>query len=152
MPALSSHNLTRRRPILVTLIISVFGLWILLGWLRFAQVLIRRELILEILSTGLFWYFLLAGVLWGLAGLPVLWGLLRRRNWAFPVLWIAGGIYPAMYWVERLFLWRDQSAAENWPFMLVLTILWLGLVAWASISTKVRQYLNQDLEEDRKSP
>ena len=151
MPAPSAHKPTARRSILVKLILIIFGFWSLLGWLRFAQVMIRRDLILANLSTGLFWYLLLAGVIWGLAALPVLWGLLRRRGWVLTAIWVAAIIYPAVYWVERLFLWRDTSSRENWPFMLVLTLLWLGLVSLASNSKKVRQFLNRDGQEGERS-
>lgn len=148
MPAPSIKKPPQRRPILLTLILLVFGLWAVLGWLRFAQVLIQRELILATLSASLFWYLLLAGALWGLAALPVLWGLLRRRGWALMALWIAAILYPAFYWIERIFLWRDPAAGENWPFMLALTVLWLGLTAWTSCSVRVRQFINQDQQAD----
>jgi len=152
MPALSSHKPSRRTPIPITLVLLVFALWTLLGWLRFAQALIQRDLILATLPASLFWYLLLAGALWGLAALPVLWGLMRRRGWSLTVLWVAAVFYPAVYWVERLFLWREPAAAENWPFMLVLTVLWMGLTAWASCSLRVKQFLNQGHQEDERIP
>ena len=151
MPDSSPHKPTRRTPIPVTLTLVVFGLWTLLGWLRFARVIIQRDLILATLPTGLFWYLLLAGLIWGLVSLPVLWGLVRRKAYALKALWIAGLLYPAVYWVERIFLWRDPAARDNWPFMLVLTILWLGLMTWTSLSNKVRKFLNQDRQADERS-
>jgi hypothetical protein len=111
--------------------------------MRFAQTLINQQLILAVVSKRIYWHLLLAGLLWGLIGLPVLWGLLRRANWTLRILWIAAIVYPASYWFERLILWEDPSAQANWPFMLLLTLLWSGLVVWAYQSKRVRHFLKK---------
>ena len=129
-----------RRPFPLKLIFWVFVLWTLLGWLRFAQTLGEMDLVLALLGPGFFGYLMFAGFTWGLLGLPVLWGLLRRANWTPKLLKVAAVVYPALYWLERLILWRDPSAHRNWPFMLLLTVAWFGLVVWGLRSTTNRDF------------
>lgn len=120
-----------RRPFALRVIVWVFCLWILLGWLRFIRTASERALILEWLPAGYFAFLAGAGLGWGLLGLPVLWGVVRRTGWAPTLIWIAGGIYPLLYWLERLLLWAPSANQGNWPFMLLLTLLWFGLIFWA---------------------
>jgi hypothetical protein len=49
-------------------------------------------------------------------------------------------LYPAFYWIERLLLWQDPAARRNWPFMLLLTALWFGLVAWGLRAASIKEY------------
>lgn len=133
-----------RRPFPLKLIFWVFALWTLLGWLRFAQVLGETDLILALLGPGLYGYLLLAGLTWGLLGLPVLWGLLRRARWTPLLIKVAAVVYPALYWVERLLLWRDPYAHRNWPFMLLLTGVWFGLVFWGLRSAHKRAFFTNN--------
>lgn len=149
MPELNENRnafrkITRlRRPILLSLIFWVFVLWTLLGWVRFTRALAAKELITSLLPPGLYWTIVLIGLFWGLVGLAVLWGLTRGTSWTPKLLWIAAIIYPALYWIERLFLWKDANAQRNWPFMLLLTGLWIGLVLWAIKSKPVKQYFKK---------
>jgi len=53
-------------------------------------------------------------------------------------------IYPGVYWFERLFLWQDPNAKRNWPFMLLLTILWLSLVFGVLRLKRVQQYFEKE--------
>jgi len=57
-------------------------------------------------------------------------------------------LYPALYWFERIFLWKDPGAQKNWPFMLVLTFSWVGLLIWVSRSKRVRQFFMKPPEEN----
>ncbi len=47
------------------LLIYAFAFWSLLGWLRFFRTIMERELVLEVLSGGLFVYLIVAGLFWG---------------------------------------------------------------------------------------
>jgi len=132
-----------RRPLLLRILIWVILLWTILGWLRFAQVLAERTIIIERLSAGLYWYLLLSGAIWGLTGLPLLWGLLIRAEWARKLFWAAALFYSVSYWLERLILWQDAAGLSNWPFMLVLTAIWLGLSVYFWRSDRVKQYFDQ---------
>lgn len=122
----------------------VFALWALLGWLRFTRALTDRLLILETLSSGYYYCFIFAGLFSGLGALPVLWGLLRAKPWTIKLIWAIGVLYPGLYWFERLNLWADPDAGGNWPFMLLLTCLWFGLLIWASWSKRSRRYFEGD--------
>ena len=133
-----------RRPFPLKLIFWVFALWVALGWLRFGQALGETDLILSLIGPGLYIYLLLAGLIWGLLGLPVLWGLLRRAHWTPLLLQVAAVVYPALYWVERLLLWRDPFAQRNWPFMLLLTVAWFGLVFWGLRSAHKRSFFTHN--------
>ena len=137
-----------QRPKVLTLIAWIILLWTVLGWLRFYNAISQRHLIQAILPQGLFLWIIIAGLLWGLSGPPLLWGLTFRANWSLKLLRAAALIYPALYWFERLLLWKDPYAQRNWPFMLLLTIFWLGLVALAHRSTRVRIFLNLTESKD----
>jgi hypothetical protein len=136
-----------RRPFVLTIMLWVFILWTILGWLRVAGVLRDGHLIIMILPPGLYGYLLLAGLIWGLSGLPILWELVRGASWTPKLLWIASVIYPISYWFERLFLWRDPYANRNWPFMLLLTMLWFTLMIWALQLKGVKHYFESDKEK-----
>ena len=129
-----------RQPIVLSIVFWVLVLWILLGWLRFARALIDRAMITELLPGWYFWYFVLAGLSWGLVGLPAIWGILRRASWTPGSIWIIGLFYPVHYWVERLFLWAPSEAKNNWPFMLLLTVLWIASIVWASTSKQTKRF------------
>jgi len=132
-----------RRPFPLKLIFWVFALWTALGWLRFGRAVGEAELILDLLGLRLFGYLLLAGLTWGLLGLPVLWGLLRRAHWAPLLIQAAAVVYPALYWIERLLLWQDPFVQRNWPFMLLLTGVWFGLVAWGLGVARTRTFFSK---------
>lgn len=134
----------RRRPLALHLVFWLLILWIVLGWLRFAQALQNRDLILSLASPGTYAYLLGAGALWGLMGLPVLWGLTFRTAWARTAVGIAAVLYPAAYWFERLALWQDETGQANWPFMLVLTLLWLAVAGWGLFSRPGRAYFREE--------
>ena len=139
-----TQPLKRRRPFPLTVIMGVYLLWILLGWLRFASALRGRDLILELVPQNLEIYLVAAGLTWGLAGLPVIWGLLTRANWTPLLIRITALLYPGIYWFERLFLWQDADASRNWPFMLVLTIFWLLLTYGALQLNRVQNYFKKE--------
>jgi len=141
------RNLPPRRPFPVSLLFWIVVLWVILGWMRFARAIIDRELILSLLSPGVYRYLLLAGLSWGLVGLPLLWGILRREQWTLNLLWGIATFYPAVYWVERWLLWADPNTQQNWPFMLLLTGIWFGLVGWISFSKKIRKYFKKATNE-----
>lgn len=132
-----------RRPLSLTIMQWVYLLWIILGWLRFAAALQGKELILGLVSPGVQRYLIAAGLTWGLAGLPVLWGLMTRAGWTPKLIHITAILYPGVYWFERLFLWQDPEAVRNWPFMLLLTILWLSLVFIALSLKRVQDFFSE---------
>jgi hypothetical protein len=141
----------RRRPFPLKVILWIFALWTVLGWLRFARALAEGELLLALLSPGLYGYLLLAGLTWGLLGPPVLWGIYRRTGWAPLYLKVVAVLYPALYWFERMLLWQDTSAQRNWPLMLLLTAAWFGLVVWGLRAARARAYFPTNINENEVS-
>jgi hypothetical protein len=125
----------------------VFLLWTVLGWLRLMRVVTGRSLILSILPPGFYWYLFFSGLVWGVIGLPILWGLLRGAAWMYKIFYFAALFYPLHYWFERLFLWQDPNAQKNWPFMFVLTFLWLSFAFWVRRSARVRRFFIQNQSE-----
>jgi hypothetical protein len=136
-----------RRPFPLTLVFWTLILWTVLGWLRFSRAILDRELIMNTLGLGLFWYLTGAGLVWGLAGLPALWGLTFRSTWTPIVIAVDAVLFPAIYWVERLLLWQDQSGLGNWPFMLVLTLIWLGVVFWGLRGKQGQRFFSKQEKE-----
>ena len=138
-----TQPIKRRRPFALTVILWVYLLWILLGWLRFAAALQGGGFMRDLLSPGLNLYLITAGLIWGMAGLPVVWGLITRTYWTPALIRITAILYPGLYWFERLFLWQDPEASRNWPFMLLLTVLWLGLTFGALQLKGVQNYFKK---------
>lgn len=138
-----TQPIKKRRPLSFTIIMLVYLLWISLGWLRFFNAINGRDLILDLLPSGLNLYLIAAGLTWGLAGLPAVWGILTRASWTLLLIRITAILYPGFYWFERLFLWQDVDAGRNWPFMLLLTILWLVLTFGGLQLTRVQQYFKK---------
>lgn len=143
----STQLIRPRRPFLLTLLFWVFVLLSLLGWLRFGRAWLGRSIIQETTDLGTFWYLLLSGLFGGLAALPALWGMKRRAGWAPTAISVLSIIYPEIYWVERFSLWSDPTAADNWPFMTLLTLLWFGLVICALQSKRGKQFFIEDFDE-----
>ncbi|MFW5714505.1 MAG: hypothetical protein ACOCYU_07525 [Brevefilum sp.] len=144
----STEPIRPRRPILLTLLLWIFVLWTILGWLRFFGALINNAVIVEFLPGWVFGYLLTAGLIWGLAGIPVIWGLIFGRAWTHKMILFAALIYPLIYWIERLFIWQSPEGRSNWPFMLLLTALWWGLVLWVMRSEKVRRFFSHSKKKD----
>lgn len=139
-----TQPIKERRPFPLKIILWLYLLWIILGWLRFSAALQGQDLILSLVSPTMHRYLIGAGLIWGMAGLPVVWGLITRARWTPSLIQITGLIYPWVYWFERLFLWQDPNAKRNWPFMLLLTILWLSLAFGMLRLKRVKQYFTTD--------
>ena len=120
----------------------IFILWMVLGWLRLIRTLADWQLLLSFLSSGLVVYLAAAGMFWGLVSLPALYAIIRRPIWATKAIWAAALAIPAVYWLERLFLWQDPFAQRNWPFMLLLTLIWLSWVGISLQSKQVKRFFN----------
>ncbi len=142
-----TEPLRRNRPLSLRIMFWMFVLWSLLGWLRFARTLADYSLIMDILPRGLVWYLVIVGLLYGIVGVPALWGLARGARWTLGPLVVAAIFYPALYWIERLLLWRDPAAHRNWPFMLLLTVLWFGLVLVSLRAQGVRRFFKNERNE-----
>jgi hypothetical protein len=136
-----------RRPFLLKIILWVYLLWSLLGWLRFAGAWRNQDLILGLVSPGLHLYLVIFGLVSGLVSLPVIWGLITRASWTPLLIHITAALYPALYWFERLFLWENRDAERNWLFMLVLTLLWVGTAYGTLRLQRVQQFFKENRTE-----
>ncbi len=129
---------------------------IILGWVRFYSALANQALIAERLKPSYTWYLWISGLIWGLAGLPALWGRIRRASWSPLVIWMTAVFYPISYWFERLILWTNPNARTNDAFMLLLTILWLGLSFWALTLKGSKRFFGlhakQTIEKEKQTP
>jgi len=147
------HNpakpLRPKRPLPLRLILWIFVLWSVLGWLRFGRALAERELIISLVGPPLFGYLLLAGLIGGLFALPVIWGLIFRAPWTPIALPLAAAFYPVLYWFERLLLWQDPYAHRNWPLMVLLTLAWAGLVLWGLRAAHKRGFFTDKRDRER---
>ncbi len=63
------------------------------------------------------------GGVWGFAGLVCAAGLLLRQRWAPPVTRITVVGLAAWYWLDALALTRSPDTLDNWPYMLVVTLI-----------------------------
>lgn len=142
-----TQPLRPRRPLPLRLVFWVLILWSLLGWLRLSRALLDHALIVRTLSSGYFWAISSQGLIWGLAALPALWGLTFRTRWARTAILVDAVLYPALYWAERLFLWQDETARGNWPFMLALTLIWAVIVFWGLCAKQSRDYFDNKTKD-----
>jgi len=109
-----------------------FELWLLAlgllitsltGWLRLQFVINAWDFLNQ---TGVLpgpLYQAIMGGVWGLAGLVCAAGLLLRQRWAPPVTRITVVWLAAWYWLDSLMLTRSPDTLDNWPYMLVLTLI-----------------------------
>jgi hypothetical protein len=95
----------------------------LTGWLRLQFVLGAWDFLRETgVEPGPLYQAILGGV-WGACGLVCAAGLLLRRRWAPAVTRLSVLVLVGWYWIDFLLLTRATDALDNWPYMLVLTLL-----------------------------
>lgn len=77
---------------------------------------------------------------WTLTGLGLLTAIRRRkpRARAAAATYLVG--YPLWAWSDRLLF---QQANPNWPFALVMTVIFLGAVAIILFNRKTKSFFNQ---------
>jgi len=111
-----------------------FELWLLAlglllaslsGWLRLQFVINAWDFLYQ---TGVRPgppYQAIMGVVWGLGGLICAAGLLLRQRWAPPATRLTVIGLAAWYWLDALALTRSPDTRNNWPYMLVVTLVCL---------------------------
>jgi hypothetical protein len=93
------------------------------GWLRLQFVIGAWEFLRQTgVEPGPPYQAILGGM-WGAGGLICAAGLLLRQRWAPPVTRLTVLVLVAWYWIDYLALTRAPDAADNWPYMLVLSLL-----------------------------
>ncbi len=95
------------------------------GWLRLQFVVDAWDFLKQTgVEPGPLYQAILGGV-WGACGLVCAAGLLLRARWAPGVTRLVVLVLVIWYWVDYLALTRVSDAMDNWPYMLVLSLLCL---------------------------
>jgi hypothetical protein len=113
-----------RRPTSLTILaIFILGLAIWNG-LRLVQAVVFWPILTEFHSSPGPLYLAVSGGFWLLAGFSIVVGLWKAKAWAWYLA--LGGVpsYTCWYWLDRAFL---QEPHSNWPFALVLTMIFISL-------------------------
>jgi hypothetical protein len=86
-------------------------------------------------------YITISGGVWFITGLLLFWGMWRGKSsgWFAALCGTAG--YTAWYWFDRLVL---QEPRANWPFVLVVNIIFLLLIFFIIFSRGTRRYYKKD--------
>jgi hypothetical protein len=109
-----------------------FELWLLalgllvislVGWLRLQFVISAWEFLRQTGFEPGPAYQAILGAVWGVGGLACAASLLLRRPWAPTFTRVTVLVLEAWYWIDYLALTRAPDAAQNWPYMLVLSVL-----------------------------
>jgi hypothetical protein len=125
------------RPFRVTLSLWLVLLFTIWNILRVWTAIEWRAVLLEfgVLLGPV--YLVISGALWFVVGVALIIGILRIITWArFVLLWRAAG-YTIWYWIDRL-VWQEPR--PNWPFVLILNLVLLVFVIFASNSLARNSY------------
>lgn len=128
-----------KRPWFVTLLALGVLTIALAGLSRFGQAMALWEFVMELAPGVLPLYLAITGLLIGIVGVAVGWGLWKglpasRRLASFYLL----GLF-AIYWIERIFLFRFEAVRVNTHFALSVSVLmlvsvWVGLCSRSATS------------------
>jgi hypothetical protein len=95
----------------------------LIGWLRLQLVISSWDFLSQNgIAPGPIYQAVLGSV-WGAGGLVCATGLLLRQRWAPAVTRITVLVLVGWYWFDYAALTRAPDAADNWPYMLGLSLL-----------------------------
>jgi hypothetical protein len=94
-------------------------------------------------------YIALTAAGWAIAGLIIIWGLWIGKTWAWFATLGALASYVAWFWLDRYFIQRPP-ANQNWPYALIVTIIFAILTLLILFSDRTRQFFQRDTHE-RKS-
>lgn len=131
-----------KRPLIVTsfavavLTISVLNL------IRFIQAIRLWEFLSDLPGVSPV-YLAASGLIWALLGLPLTWGLWRGNARAPAATRILIVTYCIYEWVERFIMARMGSQLVNWPFILVFTLIILGVIFWGLSRENVKAFFGE---------
>jgi phosphoglycerol transferase MdoB-like AlkP superfamily enzyme len=91
-------------------------------------------------------YIAITGGLWPVAGLFLVWGLWQGKAWGWVAALVGTVGYTGWYWFDRLVL---QQPHANWPFVLIVNIIFLLILLPILFSSKTRRFFKRDAN-DRK--
>ena len=129
-----------------------FELWLLalgllgvslVGWLRLQLVISDWGFLQQAGFQPGPVYQAILGAVWGIDGLVCAAGLLLRKRWAPVATRAVAVLLAAWYWADLLALTRAPDAADNWPAMLVLTVLCLGFTFAVLALDRQKRYFEE---------
>jgi hypothetical protein len=85
-------------------------------------------------------YVLVSGGGWLIIGFFLAWSLWRGKTWSRIALIISTVGYTVWYWFDRLVM---QEPHANWPFILIINIVFIQLIIFILSSHKTRHYLQK---------
>ena len=126
-----------KQPFRVTLL-----LWLVLtlttwNFIRFWTALEWREVLNEFSSQPTSTVLTASGAVWMVTGIFILWSIWQRKAWAAKLLLGASAGYTVWYWSERI-IW--QSPHPNWPFAVIVNLVLLGFILFATKSLSREAY------------
>jgi hypothetical protein len=118
----------QRRTFELTVLVVIFLMISILGWLRLWQAVENRELIAALNARPGPFYLAVGGAAWGLAGLACAAGLWLRQAWGPWLARIVISALAAWYWVDRLLFARSPGSQSNTPSAILFTFLLVAFV------------------------
>jgi len=87
-------------------------------------------------------YVGISGAFWALTGLFLLWSLWYGKRWTRTAFLVSSGLYAGWVWADRLILQPQPRA--NWPFDLVITIVFLLFVTILILDPRNKIHLERE--------
>jgi hypothetical protein len=116
-----------KQPLRATILLSLVLLFTIWNALRAWTAFSWRNVLTEFSGAPL--YIGVSGLIWLTIGIWLVLGLWRKRANARALLLASAASYTAWVWIERLFI---QVPRGNWPFSLVINLILLSFVLFAS--------------------
>lgn len=119
------HRLGKRRPFLVWVLLLIYALISLAGWVRMIYAITAWNWLDYVGIWPGPWYQLITGGLWGAAGLVALAWLITERPQAWQVGLGAALLFAITYWADRGLVSGLATGGDNLLFAGLLTLLGL---------------------------
>jgi hypothetical protein len=89
-------------------------------------------------------YISISGGVWLIVGLFLVWSMWQGKIWGRIAALCAAAIYTLWYWFDRLVL---QEIHANWPFVLVVNLIFLFFMITILFSHRARLFFTRDAYE-----
>ena len=132
-----------RRPWIILLPALGFLLFAIRGFQRFGGALASWELLQRVGMRPGPGYLALTGAVYGLSGLAVALGLWFGWRKAGRLGRGLAFFYTAWYWIDKMLIRQNEASRTNWPFMLIVSLLLLGVALGSLYLPAVRHYLGE---------